>query len=84
MTWQTKKKLHYQEPPGKIILNIRNLGLHYTPEGIKVIKNILSQMNNNRIAIKKRKSRCKSKVLQKLLMAEVHKLLSRGSNYEVM
>lgn len=41
-------------------------------------------MNNNRIAIKK--SRSKYKVIQRraLLMAEVHKLLSRGSNYEVM
>lgn len=50
LTWHSKKELDYRD--WKAILKIRNLGLHYTEKGAKVINLILSQMNNNRLSSK--------------------------------
>lgn len=51
LVWQSKKELDYKD--WKTILNLRNLGLHYTDEGIKVLNNILNTMNNNRLTTSK-------------------------------
>lgn len=46
LTWHSKKEKDFQD--WKAIINIRNLGLHYTEKGLEVINLILSQMNSNR------------------------------------
>jgi hypothetical protein len=68
LTWQSKKELDYQD--WKTILKFRGLGLQYTEEGVRVIKNILSQMNNNRLTT--RRSTLADRVV---LESEIKKLL---------
>jgi len=76
LTWHSKKELDYRD--WKAILKIRNLGLHYTEKGAKVINLILSQMNNNRLS-----SKSTTPVIDRsLLQAEIDKLLKEGSNLE--
>jgi len=48
LTFHSKKELDYLD--WKSIGKLKNLGLHYHPEGIKLIELILSQMNENRLS----------------------------------
>jgi hypothetical protein len=47
MIWQSKKQWDYLD--WKTILKIKELGLHKTESGIKVINLIISQMNLRRL-----------------------------------
>lgn len=47
MNWHSKKYLDYLD--WKAILKLKQLGLQYLPEGLNIIKLIVSQMNNNRL-----------------------------------
>nr|YP_010608740.1 hypothetical protein PNX16_mgp031 [Drechslerella dactyloides]WAN89820.1 hypothetical protein [Drechslerella dactyloides] len=76
MVWISKKEYDYKD--WKIILNLKQLGLHYTKEGIKVIDQILSQTNNNRLSTNKQHVT----VDRTLLQIEIDKLLSGPSNFE--
>lgn len=76
MIWRTKKEKDYKD--WKTILKLRNLGLHYTEEGLKVINLILSQMNNYRLSSYK----CTAPVDRALLQIEIDKLLNGPSNFE--
>ena len=48
MNWHSKKYLDYLD--WKSVLRLRQLGLQYLAEGLKIIKLIVSQMNNNRLS----------------------------------
>jgi hypothetical protein len=48
LTFHSKKELDYLD--WKSIGQLKKLGLHYLPEGIKLINLILSQMNNGRLS----------------------------------
>ncbi len=76
LIWRTKKYLDYCD--WKAILNIRNKGLHYLPEGKALIERIKQQMNNNRLS-----TSGMPKIDRTLLKAEIAKLLSGPSNYEI-
>ena len=77
LTWHSKKEKDFQD--WKAVLNIRNLGLHYTEKGVEVINLILSQMNSNRLSSK---SRSTPVIDRALLQIEIEKLLMGGSNFE--
>ena len=64
----------------KNYLNLRNLGLHYTAEGLKVINIIISQMNNCRLSSSRSKGI--ASVDRALLQIEIDKLLNGPSNFE--
>lgn len=75
MTWQSKKVKDYQD--WIAIIKLKELGLHYTEEGQKLILVILSQMNNNRL------STSRSPVVDRaLLLEEIEKFLKGPSNLE--
>ena len=76
LTWRSKKYLDYSD--WKAILNLYKKGLHYLPEGEALINRILSQMNNNRLSTSK-----VARVDRDLLQADIVKLLSGPSNYEI-
>jgi hypothetical protein len=76
ISWRTKKEKDYQD--WKSILNILDLGLHYKDEGKNLIQRILDQMNNNRLS-----TSGKPAVDRTLLLSDLAKLLSAGSNYEM-
>ncbi len=48
LSWHSKKEKDYQD--WKTILRLKQLGLHYTDEGIRVINLILNQMNLKRLS----------------------------------
>ena len=77
LTWHSKKEKDFQD--WKAILNIRNLGLHYTEKGVEVINLILNQMNSNRLSSK---SRSTPVIDRALLQMDIEKLLMEGSNFE--
>ena len=59
--WLSKKELDYRD--WKVVLNLRNLGLHYTKDGSKVLGQIYNQINNDSIFINFMKSiRCSWKL----------------------
>lgn len=76
LIWQSQKELDYQD--WKTILKFRGLGHHYRGEGVRIINNILSQMNNNRLTT--RRSTLADRVV---LESEIKKLLEGPSNFEV-
>jgi hypothetical protein len=76
LAWQSKKELDYLD--WKTILKFRGLGLHYTEEGVKIIKTILSQMNNNRLS-----TRRSALADRAALDSDIKKLLEGPSNFEV-
>lgn len=85
MVWLTKKELDYQD--WKVVLKLRQLGLHYTSAGLKVIEQIFSQINNNRLStaplnlINEGK---KSSVVDKILIQkDIDRLLTGPSNLEI-
>lgn len=77
LTWHSKKAKDFQD--WKAILKIRNLGLHYTENGLEVINLILSQMNSNRLSSKLRSTPV---IDRALLQIELDKFLKEGSNFE--
>lgn len=78
LTWHSKKAFDYQS--WKTILDMKNLGLHYTEEGLIVINLILTQMNSYRLTTSK--SGETSSTDKAWLSLEVEKLLKGPSNYE--
>lgn len=48
LIWQSKKKQDYLD--WKTVLTLKSKGLHFTQEGIEVIKLICNRMNNNRLS----------------------------------
>ena len=77
MIWLSKKELDYKD--WKVILNLRDLGLHYTKDGLKVIEQIFNQMNNNRLSSNKIHNSTDSL----LLLKEIDRLLTGPSNFEI-
>ncbi len=76
-TFHSKKELDYSD--WKSIGQLKNLGLHYLPEGKKLIELILSQMNNNRL------SNSGNKIVDRNYIAsEINRLLNGPSNYEII
>nr|ATI20566.1 endonuclease [Ophiognomonia clavigignenti-juglandacearum] len=76
MNWHSKKYMDYQD--WKAILKLKQLGLQYLPEGLKIIKLIVSQMNNKRLS-----SNSSTKIDRESLYGDINRLLSEPSNYEV-
>lgn len=77
MIWISKKELDYKD--WKSVLNLKQLGQHYSKKGVKVLDQILSQMNNKRLSSNKHDV----VVDRKLLQIEIDKLLSAPSNFEI-
>lgn len=75
-TLRSKKEKDYKD--WKTVLKLRNLGLHYTEKGLKVINLIISQMNNYRLSSNK----CTAPVDRALLQVEIDTLLNGPSNFE--
>lgn len=89
MTWRSKKAKDYLD--WKTILKFKELGLHYTEEGVRVINLILSQMNNNRLSTASLDPSVPSSlrtvgglVNRTSLEIEIDKLLEGGSNFVEM
>jgi len=76
LIFHSKKELDYID--WKYIGKLKNLGLHYLPEGVKLIELILSQMNENRLSTTGVKL-----VERNFIESEVTKLLNGPSNYEI-
>jgi len=62
-----------------VVLKFRDLGLHYTKDGLKVMGQIFNQMNNNRLTSNKILSEDDNVLLQK----DINRLLAGPSNLEV-
>ena len=75
MTCRSKKEKDYQH--WKSILNLKDKGFHYVDEGLKLIKLIISQMNNRRLSTSGLTIHEKTH-----LDADIHRLLSGPSNYD--
>ena len=76
MIWLSKKELDYKD--WKQVLNLKDLGLHHTKEGLKILDQIFNQMNNNRLS-------SNNNVTDSLLLQkEIDKLLTGPSNYEII
>lgn len=73
MIFNSKKGLDYND--WKTVCKLKQLGLHYSKEGIKVIDQILSQMNNKRLS-----TNSSAKVDRTLLTNNIEKLLNEPSN----
>lgn len=84
MVFRSKKYLDYVD--WVAIFNIKKKGLHYLPEGKKLIERILAQMNLNRLSNRPGKSESgKSEVTKDgraELLSGITNLLSLPSNYE--
>lgn len=76
LIFNSKKGLDFQD--WKTVYKLKQLGLNYTGEGIKVIDQILSQMNNRRLP-----TNSSAKVDRTLLTNNVEKLLNGPSNLEI-
>jgi hypothetical protein len=75
LSWHSKKEKDYQD--WKTILRLKQLGLHYTDEGKRVINLILNQMNLNRLS-----SSNSVKVDKEYLNKSIVNLLNGPSNIE--
>jgi len=78
LIWHSKKEKDYKD--WKTILELKNLGIHYTDEGVRVINLILSQMNLKRSSTNETKL---SQAQLEQLREDVEKLLSGPSNLEI-
>lgn len=76
LTWHSKKYLDYCD--WKSLFNLRGKGLHYLPEGKALIERITQQMNYYRLS-----SSLLPRIDRSLLEADITKLLSGPSNYEI-
>jgi len=77
LTFHSKKELDYLD--WKFIGQLKKLGLHYLPEGIKLINLILSQMNNGRLS-----NSGSSLIDRDYIDLELARLLNGPSNYELI
>lgn len=77
LLWPRKKEKDYQD--WKIILRLKQLGLHYTDEGVRVINLILNQMNLNRLSSSKLIN-----VDRESLNKSIENLLNGPSNVETL
>lgn len=75
--FRSKKYLDYLD--WVTIFNILKKGLHYLPEGKKLIEQILSQMNSNRLSTS---GKLIPKIDRDLLLSDIAKFLTKSSNYE--
>jgi hypothetical protein len=75
LSWHSKKEKDYQD--WKTILRLKQLGLHYTDEGIRVINLIVNQMNLKRLS-----SSNSVKVDKESLNKSIVNLLNGPSNIE--
>ena len=75
LSWHSKKEKDYQD--WKTILRLKQLGLHYTDESIRVINLILNQMNLKRLS-----SSNSVKVDKESLNKSIVNLLNGPSNIE--
>lgn len=78
LDWHSKKEKDYQD--WKSIINIVELGLHYTDEGKEIINRILAQMNNNRLSTAVNEWSAQDRTY---LLKDIAVLISKGSNYEI-
>lgn len=78
LTWESKKELDYLD--WKTIFKLRNLGLHYTDEGVKVLNSILEGMNNNRLTTSGVTITAEQR---ETLKRDVARLLEGPSNFEI-
>lgn len=76
LDWQTKKKKDFEDWTS--ILMLKDKGLQYTDEGLKLIELIISQMNNRRLS-----SSELAIVDREFLYKEINFMLSKPSNMEV-
>jgi len=76
MIFNSKKKLDFQD--WKFILKLKQLGFNYTEKGIKVLDQILSQMNNHRLS-----TNSNTKIDRTLLINNIEQLLNEPSNLEI-
>lgn len=78
LEWHSKKELDYKD--WKTVLKVKDLGQHYTEEGLELIGKILSQINNNRLS-----SSNSTKVNRVELDADIVRFLSdpNKNNYEI-
>ena len=75
--YTSKKELDYLD--WKFIGQLKKLGLHYLPEGIKLINLILNQMNNERLS-----NSGSSLIDRDYIDIELARLLNGPSNYELI
>lgn len=75
MFWHSKKELDYRD--WKTTLKIKELGLHFTSDGIDLIDFILGQMNNNRLSTTNKSSEVKR------TSTEIESIFSGQSNYGI-
>jgi hypothetical protein len=78
LNWHSKKELDYKD--WITVLKLKNLGLNYTGEGVRVITLILNQMNSYRLSTNSEKL---DEDQLKLLQIDIEKLLNGPSNLEV-
>lgn len=78
LTWHTKKHLDFLD--WTTILKLKDLGLHYSDDGLELIKKIMSQMNSKRLS-----SLDLSKINRDSLELEISEILNNAnsSNYEI-
>ena len=76
LTWLSKKELDYLD--WKIILRLKNKGLHFTAEGKEIISLICFRMNNNRLS-----TNFKTSHLVPNLDNRIDSLLTAPSNFEI-
>ena len=76
MVWYSKKELDYID--WKTVLNLRDLGHHYTEEGFELISLIFNQMNNRRLSTNPNKD---TVLDRKLLEIKINRLLNSPSNF---
>ena len=76
LEWHTKKELDFQD--WVLIFNLREEGFHLTEEGLRIISELRSQINNFRLSTNK----TPEKVDRCQLIKEANELLNGPSNYE--
>ena len=78
LTWHSKKEQDYKD--WKSVIELKNKGLHWVEEGVRVINLILSQMNLNRYSTNPARL-SPNEVAE--LRKDLAKLLSGSSNLEI-
>ena len=78
MTWHSKKYQDFLD--WKTILKIKDLGLHYSHNGLELINKIMNQMNSKRLS-----NYGSSKIDRNKLEQEIYEILNNAnnSNYEI-
>ena len=77
LSWQSKKRYDYEN--WRLIVKIKELGLHYLPKGKSIVLELLNQMNNYRLSTNKSIKSDRSE-----LLSRVDLLLNSPSNFEIL